>query len=177
MSDEQTQTEAPETTETVEEVQEATMEEVVDTATTGNETQETESTSDEEKPDLVADAVAENKRLSEEIEALKSSSTNAFEENANLKAELADAQKAAELATENQELKAKLESIKRDAITASLGLTDKMAEFVDSLTFEQLQVYAENAPKRKTILDEKNSNVLSTKAQDFLKVHNKSRIM
>lgn len=172
MSDEQT-TEATEqvedvdtTTETVETVEDVTEDEAVEET--------------EEKPDdLLTAAIAEKARLTEELEALKSSDDgNIFEQNAILKSELEDARKLQEMAVENAGLKSKLEGIKRETIIKSLNLTEKMAKWADSLTFEQLEEFATMTPRRKTILDVKNpAGEESSTITKFKEEQETSRIM
>jgi len=152
--------------EEVEQVQEAEKVEVVE----------------EKETDIVADAAEENKRLKQQLEDIKNDDSNVLEQNEALKAELEQQQQLAKIAGENAELKAQLEGIKRKSITDNLiksgGLTNDLKEWADGLTYEQLQTYAANAPKRKNILQQTNDTVSTSQiAEEFLKVQNKGRIM
>ena len=165
MSDEAQAPQAtPEATESTDQPVETIEESKPIDETTTNEAEQAEEVQEPDagQPDLVADALAEQARLKEELEALKTAESNVFEQNALLQAELEDAKKLAKMAEENKDLQSQLEGIKRKAITDSLNLNDKMSEFVNGLSFEQLQTYAENAPRRKTILDEKNNGAESS---------------
>ena len=188
MSDEPTVTEPTE--EPTPQVEEAEAEVDNETAEVQEETTQTDETvetteTEEEPSDLVSEALAEQERLKAELEALKTQEGNVFEENAKLKAELEEAQKAADLAKENDNLKAQLEGIKRDSLTKQLiaqgAITKDMEEWADGLSFDQLQAFADKAPKRKTILDQKNNGAEDKTPlmamQEWKKTQNKSRIM
>jgi hypothetical protein len=127
--------------------------------------------------DLVAQALEKEKALKEQLEALNTDSENVFERNAILEKKLEDAQKLAELEAKNKEMEGQLETIKRKSITDSLKLNSEMREFADGLSFDQLQVFAKNAPKMKTILQQKNDvSKENDIVKEFNKQHNKSRI-
>jgi len=178
------------------ETQETTEAEVTESTDTGTpvpedveqaeQTEEQEAQTEETqevKPDLVAEAQAEQKRLMEEIEALKTEDTNIFEQNAQLKVDLEDAKKLQAVASENAKLKAQLEDSKRNTLTDSMlksgKITADMRGWADGLSFDQLQEFARHAPRRKTILDEKNTGAepTDTTFEEWNKKISKSRII
>jgi len=112
------------------------------------------------EPDMVADAQAQNDALKAELEALKNSDTNIFEQNEILKKELEDAKKLAEMAEENKTLQGQLDAIKKnsliDGMVASGQITNDLKEWAGGMTYDQLQTFATSAPKARTILDETN---------------------
>jgi len=143
--------------------------------------EELNSTSD--KKDLFEEAQATNKQLKQQLEELKNSNTNVFEENAVLKAELEEQQKLVEIAKENAEMKQQLEGIKRnsiiDSLIASGGLTNDLKDWAQSLSFEQLEIFNKYAPKVKTILQQTNDHVSDAEKnmQEWKKAQSKSRII
>lgn len=136
----------------------------------------------EAEPDMVAEAQAANEALKAELEALKNSDTNIFEQNEILKKELEDAKKLAEMAEENKTLQSQLEAIKKnsllDGMIADGRLNNSLREWADSQSYESLQTFAAKAPKRKTILDEKNDvDTRPSNMLEFKRTQNRSRIM
>jgi len=174
MSDEQAQ----------EEVAEEVQEEVVETVenVTDDTPQEEAETPEEAPVDMVAEAQKANEALKAELEALKNSDTNIFEQNEILKKELEDAKKLAEMAEENKALQGQLEAIKKNSLiegmVASGQITNDLKEWASGMNFDQLQTFAGSAPKVKTILEEKNpvDNTDET-MEEWKKKQQKSRIL
>ena len=112
------------------------------------------------EPDMVAQAQAQNEALKAELEALKNSDTNIFEQNEILKKELEDAKKLAEMAEENKTLQNQLEAIKKNSLIGGMiadGRLDAgLKEWADDMSFDQLQTFAKSAPRQKNILQEQN---------------------
>lgn len=137
---------------------------------------------DTDVPDVVKQAEEVNKALKEELEALKSRTSNVFEENEALKIELEEQKKLDGLAKENAEIKAKLEAIKRstlvDGMIATGKINENLREWADNLSYEQLEEFSKHAPKVKTILDQKNPSTLSDEDMEkWKKEQQKSRIL
>ena len=173
MTDEST-SEAPEQAEASQEE----VSESVETPVVEDNQEEVQEEAQAEETDLVEQALLKEKELKEKLEALEIDSDNVFERNAALEKKLEDAQKLADLEAKNKEMESRLEGIKRKSITDSLKLNDKMKDLVGRMSFEDLQIYAENAPKQRTILDEKNpGSGESDLVKKFNKEQNKGRIL
>lgn len=132
--------------------------------------------------DMVAQAMRENEELKKQLEELKNSQTNVFEQNEALKAELENQEKLAKVAEENAQLQAQLDGIKRKSLIESLvakgSLNNDLREWAEALPFESLQEFAKHAPKAKTILDQKNEGTEPDKEmEEWKKEQNRSRIL
>ena len=155
--------------------------------TTEVEEQEGEETEDttEDLPDSVKEAMDLNKQLKEELEELKTKTTNVFEENAVLQAELDEQKKLAEMAKENAEIKAQLEKMKRNVLVEGMlatgKITNELKEWAEKIPLEQLEEFNKLAPKQKTILDQINNAEDDTEGdaelQKWHKEMMKSRIL
>jgi len=166
------------------EVQEEVTDSTEDTQTeTTEEAAPVEEVSQEAEPDMVAQAQAQNEALKAELEALKNSDTNIFEQNELLKKELEDAKQLAKMAEENKTLQGQLEAIKKnsliDGMIASGQITNDLKEWAGSMTFESLQTFAKSAPRARTILDETNpvDEVADGTMEDWKEKQSKSRIL
>lgn len=132
--------------------------------------------------DAVADAIKQRDALQAELDALKNSDTNIFEQNEILKKKVEDAKKLAEIAVQNKELQSQLDAIKKNSLVegmiASGQLNNGLRDWADGMSYDQLQEFSKHAPKAKTILDIKND--ATTADDDMEKWHNeqnKSRIL
>ena len=179
----QSPVESPESTEIVEAVAEAPIE-----ATEAVEPEPVEVSEEvvepeqEAKTDLVTDAMRKNEELKAQLEELKNSNANVFEENEVLKVELEQQEKLVEIAKENAEMKGQLEAIKRNSIVeqliASGSINEKLRAWSDRMSFDDLQEFAEHAPKIKTILQETNNGVIADEdMKSWHEKESKSRII
>jgi len=131
--------------------------------TTTNEAEEVQETEEvkESQPDLVAEAQAEQDALKAELEALKTDDTNIFERNAQLKAEVEEAKKLQEVASENVKLKAQLQDAKRQTIIDGMlkkgQITNDLRTVTEGMDFDTLQAFAKSLPRKKTIVEEVNN--------------------
>lgn len=139
-----------------------------------------------EKPqedDMVTRAMRENEELRKQLEDLKNSQTNVFEQNEALKAELANQEKLMKIAEENAALQAQLDGIKRKSLIESLvargSLNNDLRTWAEALPFDSLQEFAKHAPKVKTILQEKNGDVSEADKdmEEWKKSQQRSRII
>jgi len=162
---------------------EAPVEETVETVEPSEKEPESNDNEVEEaQSDLVKDAMTQNEQLKKELEELRESNTDVFEQNEMLKKELEDQKKLLEIAKQNEELKGRLEAMKRDTIVESLiksgRITNDLKEWAQNLEFDALQQFADKAPKAKTILEEENDPTQPSKdMQEWHDKMMKSRII
>ena len=132
---------------------------------------------------MVTKAMAENEALKKQLEDLKNANTNVFEQNEVLKAELAAQEQMVKVAKENEALTAQLEGIKKTSLIESLiargSLTTESREWADQQDYASLQTFAQHAPKRKSILEQKNNEATepAKKMEEWRKKQQKSRIL
>jgi hypothetical protein len=148
------------------------------------ETEEVQEVEEAVEPDIVSQALEEQKRLKEELAAL-AETDNVFEQNEALRKKLEEAKKAQELEVENQKLLAELEGIKKNSLINGMmadgRLNNGLKEWADGLTYDQLQAFAEKAPKLRNVLNEKNNSErnesgLTPIMAKFQKEQNRARV-